>query len=38
VTDTSVSGTFSCAGVTGYNPADGSLGTVDIEVDFTADS
>jgi hypothetical protein len=36
VTDTSVSGTFSCAGVTGYNPADGSLGAVDIEIDFTA--
>jgi hypothetical protein len=24
--------------VTGYNPADGSLGTVDIDIDFTADS
>jgi hypothetical protein len=38
VTDTTVSGTFSCAGVTGYNPVDGSLGTVDIEIDFTANS
>lgn len=38
VTETSVSGTFSCAGVTGYTPVDGSLGTVDIEIDFMADS
>jgi len=38
VTDTTVSGTFSCTGVTGYNPVDESLGTVDIQVDFAADS
>jgi len=38
VTDTTVSGTFSCTGVAGYNPTDGSLGTVDIEIAFTANS
>lgn len=38
VTDTSVSGHFSCPEVTAYNSADGSLGTVAIEVDYTADS
>jgi hypothetical protein len=38
VTDTSVSGTYSCTGVTGYNPDDGSTGTIDIEIAFTADS
>jgi hypothetical protein len=38
VTDTTISGTFSCTGLTGYNPDDGSLGMVDLEINFTADS
>ncbi len=38
VTDARVSGHFSCPKVTGYNPADGSMGDVAIEVDFEANS
>jgi hypothetical protein len=38
VTPTKVSGHFSCPKVTGYNPADGRMGDVKIEVDFEATS
>jgi hypothetical protein len=38
VTPTKVSGHYSCPKVTGYNPADGSMGDVTIEVDFEATS
>jgi hypothetical protein len=38
VTDTTVSGHFSCTGVAGYNSGDETMGTVDLEVTFTADS
>jgi hypothetical protein len=38
VTPTKVSGHYSCPQVTGYNPADGSMGDVKIEVDFEATS
>ncbi len=38
VTLGTVSGHVSCAGVAAYNSDDGSVGVVDIELDFTADS
>jgi hypothetical protein len=38
VTPTKVSGHYSCPKVTGYNPADGSMGDVKIELDFEATS
>jgi hypothetical protein len=38
VTATRVSGHYSCPKVTGYNQADGSMGDVEIEVDFEATS
>lgn len=38
VTATKVSGHYSCPKVTGYNQADGSMGEVEIEVDFEATS
>lgn len=38
VTDTKVSGHFSCPKVTGYNQADGSMGDVAIEIEFEAES
>ena len=38
VTDARVSGHLSCPKVAGYNPADGSMGDVEIEVDFEANS
>ena len=38
VTATKVSGHYSCPKVTGYNQADGSMGDVEIEVDFEATS
>ena len=38
VTDATVSGHFSCPKVTGYNQADGSMGNVNIEIEFVANS
>ena len=38
VTATKVSGHYSCPKVTGYNPVDGAMGDVKIEVDFEATS
>jgi hypothetical protein len=38
VTPAKVSGHYLCPKVTGYNPADGSMGDVKIEVDFEATS
>lgn len=38
VTAAKVSGHFQCPKVTGYNPADGSMGDVTIEIDFEASS
>ena len=38
VTPARVSGHYSCPKVTGYNPADGSMGDVKIELDFEATS
>lgn len=38
VSPVSVSGHISCADVPAYNDADGSTGSVDIELDFSADS
>jgi hypothetical protein len=38
VTDTTVSGHFSCTGVAGYNKDNGSMGKVNIEIDFVANS
>jgi len=38
VTATSVSGAWTCKGVTSYNPGSGGMSKVDIEIRFTADS
>jgi hypothetical protein len=38
VTGTKISGHFKCTGVAGYNSGDQAMGTVDLEVTFTADS
>lgn len=38
VTGTTISGHFSCAGVTGYNKDAGNMGTVNMEIDFAASS
>jgi hypothetical protein len=38
VAPTSVSGHISCTDIPAYNDADGSTGSIDIELDFSADS